>query len=86
MGGGPKESSSWKERDYVICETCTRAHTPEPPPIDITDVTNISPRIQLLEQIAKQQYEIKALADNQVKIQPKTSQSYRTSTEALAEK
>jgi hypothetical protein len=28
--------------------------------------------MQLLEQIAKQQYEIKALADNQVKVQPKT--------------
>jgi hypothetical protein len=36
---------------------------PKPPPIYITDVKNISPPIQLLEQIAKQQYEIKALAD-----------------------
>jgi hypothetical protein len=37
---------------------------PKSPPIYITDVKNISPLIQLLEQIAKQQYEIKALADN----------------------
>jgi hypothetical protein len=42
-------------------------NTPKPPPVYITDVKNISPLIQLLEQIAKQQYEIKALADNQVK-------------------
>jgi hypothetical protein len=38
------------------------------------------------EQIAKQQYEIKALADSQVKVQPKTSESYRTIIEALADK
>jgi hypothetical protein len=53
---------------------------------NLTDVKNISPLIQLLEQIAKQQYEIKALADNQVKVQPKTSESYRTIIKALAEK
>jgi hypothetical protein len=36
-------------------------NTPKPPPIYVTDVTTISPLIQLLEQIAKQQYELKAL-------------------------
>jgi hypothetical protein len=56
------------------------------PPIYITDVKNITPLIQLLEQIAKQQYEIKALADNQVKVQPETSESYRKIIKALAEK
>jgi hypothetical protein len=35
----------------------------KPPPVYITDVKNIS-LIQLLGQIANQQYEIKALADN----------------------
>jgi hypothetical protein len=59
---------------------------PKPPPIYIIDVTNISPLIQLLEQIAIQQYEAKALAHNQVKVQPKTSESYRIITKALAEK
>jgi hypothetical protein len=58
----------------------------KPPPINITDITNISPLIQLLEQIAKQQYEIKALADTKVKAQPKSSDSYRTIIKALAEK
>jgi hypothetical protein len=41
---------------------------PKQPPINTTDIKNISPLVQLLEQIAKQQYEIKALSDNQVKV------------------
>jgi hypothetical protein len=57
---------------------------PKPPPIYITDIQNISPLIQLLEQIAQQQYEIKA--GNQVKVQTKTSESYRIIIKALAEK
>jgi hypothetical protein len=44
---------------------------PKPSPKYRTDVKNISPLIQLLEQIAKQQYEIKALADNQFRVQYK---------------
>jgi hypothetical protein len=56
------------------------------PPIHITDVKNISPLIQLLEKIAKQQYEIKAVTNNQVKVQPKTAESYRIIIKALAEK
>jgi hypothetical protein len=44
------------------------------------------PLIQLLEHIAIQQYEVKALAHNQVKPQPKTSESYRIIIKALAEK
>jgi hypothetical protein len=59
---------------------------PKPRPVYITDVKNISPLIQMLEQIAKQQYEIKAPADNQVKVQTKTSESYRITIKALAEK
>jgi hypothetical protein len=51
-----------------------------------TDDKNISPLIQLLEQMAIQKYEIKALTDNQVKIQPKTSESYRAIIKVLAEK
>jgi hypothetical protein len=43
---------------------------PKPPPIYRTDDKNISLLVQLLEQIAKQQYEDKTLAHTQVKIQP----------------
>jgi hypothetical protein len=67
-------------------QTAGPENKPKPPPVDITDVKYTSPLIQLLEQIAKQQYEIKALADNQVKVQPKTSESYRTIIKALAKK
>jgi hypothetical protein len=59
---------------------------PKPPPIYVTGVQNISSMIQLLEQIAKEQYEIKALTDNQVKVQPKTSECYSTIVKALAER
>jgi hypothetical protein len=52
----------------------------------MTDVKNISPIIQVLEQIAKQQYENEALANNQVKVQSKTSEPYRTIIKGLAEK
>jgi hypothetical protein len=48
---------------------------PKPPPICVTDIKNLLPHIQQLQQIAKQYYEIKALADDQVKVQPKTSES-----------
>jgi hypothetical protein len=41
---------------------------------------------QPLEQIAKQQYELKALSNNQIKIQPKPSESYQTITQGLTEK
>jgi hypothetical protein len=58
----------------------------KPPPSYTNVVTNISPLIELLEQIAKQQYEIKSLVDNLFIFQPKSSDSYRTITKALAEK
>jgi hypothetical protein len=47
----------------------------KPPPNDVTDVKNISPLIQLLKHVAKQQYEVKSLAHNQVKVQPKIKYS-----------
>jgi hypothetical protein len=47
---------------------------PKPPPIYVTDIKNILLLTQMLEKIATQQYEIKVLADNQVKFQPKTSE------------
>jgi hypothetical protein len=40
--------------------------TPKSPPISVTGIQNISPMIQLFEQIAEKQYEIKAFEDNQV--------------------
>jgi hypothetical protein len=60
--------------------------TPKPPPIFVSDVITIPLLLQLLDQIVKQPYEIKALAGNQVRIQPKTPNSYRNIIKALAEK
>jgi hypothetical protein len=54
------------------------------PPIYVTDIKNIPPLIQLLEQIAIQQYEIKALTDNQVQVQPKTSEYLQNSYKSLS--
>jgi hypothetical protein len=55
-------------------------------PIFITEVKNISPLIQLLEKITKQKYEIKTLADNQVKFQPKNSARYGIIVKVLSVK
>jgi hypothetical protein len=59
---------------------------PKPPSIYITDIKNISQLIEFLEQIARQQYKIKSLADSQVKIQPKASECYRTIIKSIAKK
>jgi hypothetical protein len=56
------------------------------PPIYITSVTNIPPLFQLLDQIVLQLYEIKALVQNQVTVQPKTPDSYRIITKALLDR
>jgi LysM repeat protein len=41
-------------------QSTTTGSNPKPPPIFLCDVTTISPLLQLLDQIALQQYEIKA--------------------------
>jgi hypothetical protein len=61
-------------------------NTPKPPLIYVSGVITISPLIQLLEQIVEEQYELKALQNNQVKLQPRNSDSYRTIVTALTEK
>jgi hypothetical protein len=60
--------------------------TPRPPPIFVSNVTAMSQLIQLLEQTAKLQYEIKDLLGNRIIIQPKTPEAYRTFIKALEEK
>ena len=58
---------------------------PKPPPIYVRDVTVI-PLLQLLDQTTPKQYEIKALAQNQVRIQPTSPDAYRSIVKVLAEK
>ena len=49
-------------------------------------VQNIQPLKELLVTIAGDDFELKVLQGNQVKIQPKTSDKYTTIIKALAEK
>jgi hypothetical protein len=76
-------SSLQQDDDIVNQSTPGKEDTPKPPPIYITNVTSIPPLSQLLDQIVPKLYEIKALAQNQVKVQPKSSNSYRIITKAL---
>ncbi|CAG9829796.1 unnamed protein product [Diabrotica balteata] len=58
----------------------------QPPPIFVSDVGDIQPLRQLLETISPLGYSIKCLYNDQVKIQPSTSEYYRIITKALNEK
>jgi hypothetical protein len=55
---------------------------PKPP----LSTYNIPPLMQLLHQTAPQQYVITALANNQVRVQPTTADSYRSITHTLTDK
>lgn len=59
---------------------------PKPPPIFVAGVGNITPLMLLLEEIAKQEYELKVLRNDEVKIQPQTSEKYRIIVKALTDK
>lgn len=60
--------------------------TPKPPPIHVDGVSNITPLINLLQGLAKDQYDIKALENNKVKIQSKSAEAYGMATKALDQK
>lgn len=59
---------------------------PKPPPIYITGVANIQPLRNLLNQIAGNEYQMKVLNTDEVKVQPKTEQMYSKLTKALNER
>jgi hypothetical protein len=52
----------------------------------VAGVQNIQPLKELLVTIGGEEFELKVLQDNQVKIQPKSSDKYTTTIKALAEK
>jgi hypothetical protein len=58
----------------------------KPPPIFISRVTNIKPLIELLNTIAKDKYLVKALYNNQVRVQSTESSVYTTIAKALIDK
>lgn len=60
-------------------ESVTPTDNPaKPPPIYIDRVSNIQPLTKLLNDIAKDEDEIKVLRAEKVKVQPKTTQIYTT--------
>jgi len=67
-------------------QSMTQPPTPKPPPIFVAGVHNIQPLHDLLIEIATDAFELKVLRENQVKIQPKSPDVYRTIIKALAEK
>lgn len=50
--------------------------SPRPPPIFVDKVGNIQPLVNLLNEHAKDKYDLKVLRNDQVKIQPKTAETY----------
>jgi hypothetical protein len=58
----------------------------KPPPICIQGVKNITPLTDLLHRIAKDNYKLKVLNFDQVKLWPNTSEGYTTITKTLIEK
>jgi hypothetical protein len=53
-------------------------HPPPATPIFVDGVQNINPLRELLVRIAGDDFELKVLQGNQVKIQPKSSENYST--------
>lgn len=64
----------------------TEVKSPKPPPIYVDQVFNIQPLTDLLAEIACEEYEIKILKGEEVKIQPKTTLAYRTIVKELQKK
>jgi hypothetical protein len=58
----------------------------KPPPIFISSVKNIKPPIELRNEIAKDEYLVKNLYNDQVRVQPTESSVYTTIVKALMEK
>lgn len=64
----------------------TSQNEPKPPPIFVAEVGYLKPLSELLEQIIPGAYSLKCLYNNQIKIQPTTSDSYRKTVKALQDK
>ena len=58
----------------------------KPPPLYITSVENVRPLIDLLNKIAKEEFEIKILKLGELKVQAFTEEKYSSITKSLIEK
>jgi hypothetical protein len=59
---------------------------PKPPPIFVAGVQNIKPLNELLVATSGDNFELKVLSGNQVKVQPKSAEHYRQILHALIDK
>lgn len=75
-----------EENDNQEQENSSEKKEPKPPPIYIEGVANINPLTNLLNSIANEQYLIKALGSEQVRVQPKTGETYSNIVKALQQK
>jgi hypothetical protein len=80
---GSENMSTDAENDSLNSET---QKPNKPPPIFIQGVKNVTPLTDLLNRIAKDNYKLKVLNFDQVKLQPNTSDRYTIITKALIEK
>jgi hypothetical protein len=67
-------------------EADKQSSEPKPSPIFISGVTNIKPLSELLNSIAKDNYLVKTLYNDQVRVQPTESSVYTTIIKALIDK
>jgi hypothetical protein len=56
----------------------TKRNTSKAPPIFVAGVQNIQPLKELLVSVTGDDFELKVLKGNQVKIQPKSADKYKT--------
>lgn len=75
--GPPNESDSLED------DSDTSHKKPKAPPIFVAEIGYLKLLTELLEQIAPEAFRLKCLYDNQIKIQPLTSDSYRNTIKAL---
>lgn len=67
-------------------EETNTIEVPKPPPIYVSKVENIQPLNALLQQLAQDEYELKILNGEEVKIQAKDESTYSSITKALLER
>jgi hypothetical protein len=72
--------------DEMESSTANINKEPKPPPIYVAGVKLIQPLIQLLDEMAKDNYIVKTLRNDQVKIQPLQSKVFSTIIHALKER
>lgn len=62
------------------------ANEPKPPPIFVSEVSNVNKMIQVIESVlCREEYYYKCLTQNKVRINPKTSRAYRALVKKLTE-